>query len=176
MRNGFTVIGKSAPASAANFNAELGKKLAYEDAIRQLWPLMGFSLRDRLHRGEQGSGLRRIEAIAAVCHEVNRAYCQSQADQSQPTWEDAPQWQRASAIAGVWFAIEHPDAKPSDSHESWLAEKVRDGWVYGPVKDPQLKQHPCMVAYDELPPEQRAKDHIFLAVVRSLIDRLIFGD
>lgn len=48
MRNGFTIIGKSAPASAANFNAELGRKLAYEDAVRQLWPLMGFALRDRL--------------------------------------------------------------------------------------------------------------------------------
>lgn len=45
MQNGFTVIGKSAPASAANFNAELGKKLAYEDAIRQLWPLEGYLLR-----------------------------------------------------------------------------------------------------------------------------------
>lgn len=48
MRNGFTVIGKSAPASAANFNADLGRKLAYEDCIRQIWPLMGFALRDRL--------------------------------------------------------------------------------------------------------------------------------
>jgi hypothetical protein len=51
MRNGFVVIGKSAPASAANFNAELGHKLAREDAIRQLWPLMGFALRERLARG-----------------------------------------------------------------------------------------------------------------------------
>jgi hypothetical protein len=48
MRNGFTVIGKSAPASPENFNAELGRKFAYEDAVRQLWPLMGFALRDRL--------------------------------------------------------------------------------------------------------------------------------
>lgn len=48
MRNGFTVIGKSAPASPENFNAELGRKFAYEDAVRQLWPLMGFSLRDKL--------------------------------------------------------------------------------------------------------------------------------
>jgi hypothetical protein len=48
MNNGFMVIGKSAPASAANFNAELGRKFAYEDAIRQLWPLMGYALRDRL--------------------------------------------------------------------------------------------------------------------------------
>ncbi len=48
MENGFVLIGKSAPASAANFNAELGRKLAYEDAIRQLWPLEGYALRDRL--------------------------------------------------------------------------------------------------------------------------------
>jgi hypothetical protein len=48
MRNGFTIIGKSAPASPENFNAELGRKFAYDDAVRQLWPLMGFALRDRL--------------------------------------------------------------------------------------------------------------------------------
>ena len=50
MRNGYTVIGKSAPASPDNFNAELGRELAYEDAVRQVWPLMGFALRDRLHK------------------------------------------------------------------------------------------------------------------------------
>lgn len=51
MRNGFTVIGHSAPASPENFNAGFGQKLAYENAIRQLWPLMGFALRDRLAAG-----------------------------------------------------------------------------------------------------------------------------
>lgn len=54
LKNGFTVIGKSAPASPENFNAELGQKFAYEDAIRQIWPLMGFALRDRLWREETG--------------------------------------------------------------------------------------------------------------------------
>ena len=48
-QNGFTVVGKSAPASPENFDAELGRKLAYEDAVRQLWPLMGYALRDRLN-------------------------------------------------------------------------------------------------------------------------------
>ena len=50
LRNGFTVIGKSAPASAENFDAELGYRLAYDDAVRQVWPLMGYELRERLHR------------------------------------------------------------------------------------------------------------------------------
>lgn len=51
LKNGFTVIGKSAPASPANFDATVGAKFAREDAVRQIWPLMGFALRDRLHRG-----------------------------------------------------------------------------------------------------------------------------
>jgi hypothetical protein len=48
MANGFAVVGKSAPADPANFNAELGRKFAREDAIRQLWPLEGYALRERL--------------------------------------------------------------------------------------------------------------------------------
>lgn len=53
MRNGFTVVGKSAPASPENFDEAKGKTFAREDAIRQLWPLMGFSLRDRLAAPER---------------------------------------------------------------------------------------------------------------------------
>ena len=48
LENGFTLIGKSAPASPDNFNKELGAKLAYEDCIRQLWPLEGYALREKL--------------------------------------------------------------------------------------------------------------------------------
>jgi hypothetical protein len=53
LHNGFTIIGKSAPASPENFNTELGRKLAYEDCIRQLWPLMGFALREKLHASQK---------------------------------------------------------------------------------------------------------------------------
>lgn len=48
MVNGFTIIGKSAPASPENFDEEKGKRFAYEDAIKQLWPLEGYALRERL--------------------------------------------------------------------------------------------------------------------------------
>lgn len=43
--SGFVVFGKSAPMSVANFDRELGEKFAYEDAIRQLWPLMAFHVK-----------------------------------------------------------------------------------------------------------------------------------
>jgi hypothetical protein len=48
LHNGFTIVGKSAPASPENFDPELGKKIAYDDARNQMWPLMGFALKDRL--------------------------------------------------------------------------------------------------------------------------------
>ena len=48
MTNGFYVVGESAPASPENFNAELGRKFARENAIRQLWKLEGYALRERL--------------------------------------------------------------------------------------------------------------------------------
>ena len=97
----------------------------------------------------------KIVAIAAVCHAVNAAYCRSLGDESQKSWLEAPEWQRNSAIAGVQFIIDNPDSTPADQHASWLAVKEADGWVYGEVKDEEAKTHPCMVPYDDLPPEQR---------------------
>lgn len=53
MENGFHVVGESASASAENFDAELVKKFAYENAIRKLWQLEGYALRDRLAAAEK---------------------------------------------------------------------------------------------------------------------------
>jgi len=108
--------------------------------------------------------------IAQVCHEANRAYCRAIGDDSQVPWEEAPGWQRDSAVSGVEFALDHPEATPSDSHEAWLAEKRADGWAWGNVKDPDTKRHPCFLPYDQLPIEQRLKDALFLAVVGALKD------
>lgn len=51
LRNGFTVTGESACASPANFDAELGRRIAKQKAVSQLWPLMGYALKESLHRG-----------------------------------------------------------------------------------------------------------------------------
>ena len=107
--------------------------------------------------------------IARVCHEVNKAYCEALGDFSQPSWGDAPAWQQASAAMGVNLHL-YGDAGPEASHESWMAQKVAEGWVYGPIKDPERKQHPCMVPFDKLPPSQQAKDFIFRGVVHALRD------
>lgn len=48
LRNGFTVTGESACASPENFNAEIGRRIARENAVDKVWPLLGFRLRDKL--------------------------------------------------------------------------------------------------------------------------------
>ena len=48
LRNGFTVTGESACASPENFNAEIGRKIARENAVAKVWPLMGYELRSKL--------------------------------------------------------------------------------------------------------------------------------
>lgn len=109
-----------------------------------------------------------IGYIAGVCHEANKEYCRTRGDRSQLPWSEAPQWQRDSAIAGVEYHINNPDSTPADSHNEWMKHKLSEGWVYGELKDPEQKTHPCMVAYEDLPAEQRAKDALFLGIVRAL--------
>lgn len=108
-----------------------------------------------------------ILQVAKTCHEVNKTYCESVGDNSQPNWDEAPEWQKESAINGVKFHLENPDSTPVDSHNNWMKEKVAAGWMYGDIKDPEKKVHPCIREYDSLPIAQKTKDSLFIAVVRS---------
>lgn len=110
---------------------------------------------------------RALDGVAKICHEANRAYCQTLGDLTQPSWENAPSWQKESAIEGVKFHLKKPRTV-DDSHNNWMAHKIAAGWKYGPVKDADKKEHPCMVPFDELPYAQQFKDGLFLAIVMAM--------
>lgn len=114
------------------------------------------------------------EQIARVCHEANRAYCETLGDSSQSPWDSAPEWQKASARNGVLFHVSRLEKgikpSPSASHESWLEEKREQGWKFGPTKNAEMKEHPCFVPYDQLPIEQRRKDYIFAAICEAFFN------
>ncbi len=110
----------------------------------------------------------KIVSIAKVCHQANKAWCEAVGDTSQKDWDEAEQWQRESAINGVRFKLEKPDAGHDAQHNSWMKEKVDAGWVYGKVKDAEKKTHPCIVPFEQLPEFQQKKDALFCAIVDAL--------
>ena len=52
LRNGFTVTGESACASPENFDPEIGRKIARQNAEGKVWPLMGYALKERLNNAK----------------------------------------------------------------------------------------------------------------------------
>ena len=110
-----------------------------------------------------------VEDAARAAHEANRILCFATGDKSQLSWDEAPEWQKTSAFDGVKHRIDNPSAPPEASHENWLRCKREDGWVYGAVKDPEKKTHPCLVEFNELPPDQQAKDSLFVLIVNSVL-------
>lgn len=117
------------------------------------------------------------EKIAEICHEVNRAWCSYIGDNSQPSWAEAPQWQRDSAVAGVAFHRANPDAGDSASRDAWMAVKVAAGWVFGLEKNPDANPptHPPLVPFGELLPEHQFKDRLFRTIVHAALKETTNG-
>lgn len=63
-KNGYCVIGESAAADPFNFNHTIGRRLAYENARRKIWPLEGYLLKETLHRAPSGGA-----SVSRVIHE-----------------------------------------------------------------------------------------------------------
>ncbi len=109
-----------------------------------------------------------VRKIAIMCHDVNKSYCAAIGDNTQVKWSKRPDWQKESAVKGVEFHLANPDANDSASHDSWMEQKLADGWKYGEVKDAESKEHPCIVPFEELPLEQQIKDKLFRQTVHAL--------
>lgn len=101
--------------------------------------------------------------IAKVAYEANAEYCRSIGDPVAP-WEVTEE----STTKGVFALISDPSLTPEQLHQSWMAQKIREGYRYGKVKDAEAKTHPNLVDYSALPEQQRVKDYLFQAIVRVL--------
>lgn len=107
--------------------------------------------------------------IARICHEANRAYALAVGERPGsvfPSWDDAPEEIRQSALIGVDAAL--TGATPEQLHQSWMEGKIAAGWRFGPIRDNTRKIHPCLVDYTDLPEVQRKKDALFQAIVQAL--------
>lgn len=111
---------------------------------------------------------KQIAIIARVIHAANREFCATHGDFSLSDWAATSDEIKHSVIDGVVNRLKNPATTPEQSHENWMKFKEGQGWKYGPEKNEELKTHPAMLPYEQLPAHQKQKDHIFNAIVDAL--------
>lgn len=114
--------------------------------------------------------------VARAAHEVNRAYCESIGEQ-QERWERMSAETQASSIEAVKVHVAAATSGrlilPQEEHMRWMKSRLADGWKLAPMKNTELKLHPCLVPYDQLPETQRAKDYLHIAIISTFIELLL---
>ena len=101
-------------------------------------------------------------------HEANKEI-------QQQTGEFIPQLSEhltKSILDGVYFVLDNPNCTPEQQHNNWCYFKHADGWKYGPHKDFERKEHPCLVPYSELPEIQQRKDSVFRQTLDNFINEV----
>lgn len=106
--------------------------------------------------------------LVLAIHEANKEI-------QQQTGEFIPQLNNhltKSILDGVYFVLDNPNCTPEQQHNNWVHFKRADGWKYGPEKDFERKEHPCLVPYSELPDVQQRKDSVFRQTLDNFINEV----
>lgn len=106
--------------------------------------------------------------LVLAIHEANKEI-------QQQTGEYIPQLSEhltKSILDGVYFVLDNPNCTPEQQHNNWCYFKRADGWKYGPDKDFERKEHPCLVPYNELPEIQQRKDSVFRQTLDNFINEV----
>lgn len=111
-----------------------------------------------------------IEIITQTVHAAIRAWAKALDGRDMPAWDDAPQWMRDSTMESVQFVLDHPDAGPGAQHRQWMEQKQKAGWTFAPTRDDELKYHPSLIPFEDLPLSEQKKDRLVCAIVMALRD------
>jgi hypothetical protein len=99
--------------------------------------------------------MNKIEFIANIRHIGWVTY---QIAAGQPYNEQINKDQYESLVDGIKFALDNPNITPEENHNNWMKMKVKQGWVYGEIKDFDKKTHPDLIPFNELPAIEQRKD------------------
>ena len=100
---------------------------------------------------------QQIEQAAQILHNWNRAYCTTIGNPPDQPWEQISDHDRENRQKAIRFLLQHPQASPEDVHHEWARDRTEQGWTLGAVRNEDLKTHPNLVPYGELPAAQRTK-------------------
>jgi len=113
----------------------------------------------------------RNDEIARVCYAANKALGAILGEGRGLSWDECGTEKKLSTMAGVRYALDSPgEVSPQRIHEEWMVDKMVKGWQYGLEEkiEGDIHYHPCMLNWEDLPPEQKLKDILFLAIVNAL--------
>lgn len=109
---------------------------------------------------------QKIEICARAAHEVSRSYDLATGVSARPPWDEEDDWVREACRREVMDPLSGNSSE--QYHQKWLADKINDGWKYGFVEDRAKKESPRLVPYTALSEEQKAKDRLYVDVVRAV--------
>ena len=107
-----------------------------------------------------------ITQIAKSAHNVVKAFTESLGASTQPSFDELDDISKDSIVDAVEVLQEARRTYAGSVHDAWVNKMIDAGWVYGKTYDAKNKTHPDMIDYRSLPPLQRAKDKLFVAVVK----------
>ena len=129
LENGYTIKGISACVDEANFDIELGRKYAYEDAIRQIWPLEGYLLAQRLYENPP-----KTLTVPSVLEEAKKQLDAEIEKAKAAQFKLSPQRVQAMKKAGVW--------QVKAKRDKMIAAYAKHDAPYGFKKDGTPKKAP----------------------------------
>lgn len=106
--------------------------------------------------------------LARIAHCAVRALQAAFGQEVSARWEEYYEGDGWRGAALHIKTLREEGATPETAHNRWVAMRRREGWKYGPVKDPARKITPWLVDYQELTESERAKDYIFYYLIRDL--------
>lgn len=112
-----------------------------------------------------------IEKIAAVCYAAIREWCIQTKQPIDYPWENLSPAYRTHVkivVARCFADMTVPSGKVL--HQRCMKEGMDGGWTYGEVVDKAKKRHPDILPWEKLSMEQRIKEHIFSAVIKSFFE------
>lgn len=109
--------------------------------------------------------------MARAVHEINRHYNKLLMDREDPTWDDLSDEEKNRRTELLSETI--PDLKGISAkkmHDMWVKQQAREGWKFGETYDKKKKTHPCIVDWKDLPDLEKAKDAMYLAVIKAMAE------